>query len=97
MTGQRRSYGCAGVLVLMIFFSEPAKPDGISVSITNAAALDKACEAWTKTIHIGTRYRPGLEEDRVINRNSVLLGVFTFGRKTLLLESDGRIASATCG
>jgi hypothetical protein len=81
----------------MVLFCGPAKPEGISDAIANAAALDKACEAWTKTIHTGTRYRPDLGEDRTINRNSVLLGVYIFGRKTLLLESDGQIASASCG
>jgi hypothetical protein len=32
-----------------------------------------------------------------INRNTFILGVFIWGRRRLLLESDGRIASATCG
>jgi hypothetical protein len=91
MTRRRCSFGCAGAFALTVIFCGPAKPDR-----TNAAALQKACESWIKTIHIGTRYRSDLWEDRAITRNSVLLAVFIWGRKTLLLESDGRIASATC-
>lgn len=97
MFGRRRSFGHAGVLAFMVICCGPAKPEGTSASSSNAAALNKACEAWTKTIHIGTRYRVGLGEDRAITRNSVVLGVFIFGRKTLLLETDGRIVAATCG
>jgi hypothetical protein len=81
----------------MVIFCGPAKSDGISGSSAHADALNKACEAWTKTIRIGAQYRPGLGENRAITKNSVVFGVFIFGRRTLLLESDGRIASATCG
>ena len=97
MTGRRCLFGCAGVVALTIIFCEPAKPERNSASIANAAALDKACKAWTKTIHIGTRYRTGLGEDMAITRNTFLLGVYIWGRKKLLLEGDGRIVSATCG
>jgi len=81
----------------MIIFCGAARPDWISDSTAEAAALDKTCKAWTKTIHIGTQYRPGLGEDRGITRHSSVFAVFIWGRKTLLLEDDGRIASATCG
>jgi hypothetical protein len=97
MTRSRRSLGCAGILALIIIFCGAARPDGISDLTAKAAALDKACKAWTRTIHIGTRYRPGLGEDRGITRHSFVFAVLIWGRKTLLLEDDGRIASATCG
>lgn len=97
MTGRKGSFGGAGVLALMVIFCGQAKPEGTSAWTTDAAALDKACELWTKTIHIGTRYRSGLGEDMAINRNTFYFSVFIPGRKKLLLESDGRIASATCG
>ncbi len=97
MIRSRRSLGCAGIFALMIIFSGAARPDEIAEWNAKAAALNKACEAWAKTIHIGTQYRPGLGEDRGITRHSFVFGVLIFGRKTLLLEDDGRIASATCG
>jgi hypothetical protein len=53
----------------MVLFCGPAKPEGISDAIANAAALDKACEAWTKTIHTGTRYRPDLGEGHWVSLN----------------------------
>lgn len=97
MTGWMGKFVGVGVLSLVIIFCGPATPEEISTWDADTAALDKACELWTKKIHIGTKYRSGLGEDMAFNRNTFIFSVFIPGRKKLLLESDGRIASATCG